>query len=96
MKKVSVEKDVESLREKYLKKGPYKIDGLCDRGLFSPEEIEIIEKYGYWFEALLSGQFPLLTERQKKFVKAQQKGFEPKSYYERLWYRYMAATEPPF
>jgi len=96
MKKTSIEKKVDKFREEYLKKGPYKIDGLYDRGLFSPEEIEIIKKYGYWFEAMSFGQVPLLTERQKRFVKAQQKGFEPKSYYERLWYRYLATTEPPF
>ena len=92
----SQEQTVDDLREKYLNMAPYQMDQLLDRGLFTPEEIEILAKYGHWFEALYFKEVPLVTEKQKKFVKAQQKDFEPKGKYERLWYRYCDATKPPF
>ena len=90
------EQTVDGLREKYLNMAPYPMARLFDRGLFTPEEIKILEKYGYWFEALLLEQVPITTEKQKKFMKAQKKGFEPKGIYERLWYRYRDATKTPF
>ncbi len=90
------EQTVDGLREKYLSMAPYPMDQLCDPGLFTPEEIEILKKYGHWFDALCYRQVPLVTEKQKKFVKAQKKDFEPKGKYERLWYRYLDATKPPF
>ena len=73
MNKPTREQTVNGLREKYFKKGPYSIDSLCDLGLFTPEEIEILKKYGHWFYALVYGQVPLVTEKQKQFVKAQKK-----------------------
>lgn len=92
----NTQESVDQLREEYIQMGPYPINPICDLGLFFPEEITTLEKYGYWFEAMAYGQVPLVTEKQKKFIKAQKKGYEPKSKIERLWYRYTKATEPPF
>jgi uncharacterized protein YifE (UPF0438 family) len=96
MNKSLEEQTVDDLREKYLKMAPYKMDNFFDHGLFTPEELEILKKYGHWFYALTFGPVPIITEKQKKFVKAQQKDVEPKGKYERLWYRYCDATKPPF
>lgn len=93
---INTEESNDQLREKYIQMGPYPIDPICDLGLFSPEEITTLEKYGYWFEAMAYGKVPLVTEKQKKFIKAQKKGYEPKSNVERLWYRYTEAAKHPF
>jgi hypothetical protein len=93
---VSEIEKINQLRGEYLKRGPFKLDPYCDRGLFTPEEIKNLEKYGHWFQALAYRRVPILIDSQKRFVKELKKGVEPKGKYARLWYRYMVATEPPF
>jgi len=95
-KNISDEEKIKQLRKEYLNKGPFEIDPLCDRGLFTPEEISDLEKYGNWLEAVAYDKVPILLDSQKRFVQQLGTGVEPKGKYARLWYRYMAATEPPF
>ena len=47
------------------KKGIFKMD--CSHTLFSNEEIEILERYGHWFKALISGELEPYTEKQRLF-----------------------------
>lgn len=90
------EKSIDQLRERFIQMGPFPIDPICNRDLFTQEEIATLKKYGYWFEAMAYGKVPLVTEKQKHFVKAQKKGYEPKNRIESLWFRYTDATKAPF
>ncbi len=48
-------------------KGLFNID--CNLIIFSKEEIEILEKWGHWFMALVSGELKPITEMQARFIK---------------------------
>ncbi len=72
-------------------KGPFQIN--CSRAIFSNEEIELIEKYGHWFEALVSGILSPITEEQKAFIqvfKNHEKPFTPEQV---AWFKYIKRLE---
>jgi hypothetical protein len=51
--------NVDELRQQYLQMAPYPFDGTIMEGIFTPDEIAGINKYGYWFEAIWNGKVPL-------------------------------------
>ena len=56
-------------------KGLYYID--CDLKIFSPEEIQAIEKWGHWFMALASGELKPFTEAQERFIQVMKRELGP-------------------
>jgi uncharacterized protein len=48
-------------------KGLFNID--CDLKIFSKEEIEILEKWGHWFMALVSEELKHLQNQRKGSLK---------------------------
>ena len=72
----------------YLKeKGRFTVD--CVHVVFSPEEIEILEKYGHWFQALTNGELQPITELQENFIRVAKGEMEPFSEFEHAWFRYL-------
>lgn len=68
-------------------KGLFHID--CDLKIFSQEEIEIIEKWGHWFMALVSGELKPFTESQERFIKVMKGEIGPGSLEEKAWFKYL-------
>jgi len=59
-------KSYEEIHKNYIKaKGLFPFDGSSD--YFKDEEIQLIKKFGYWFEGLCSGELPVINYEQKKF-----------------------------
>ncbi|WP_425390990.1 DUF413 domain-containing protein [Ekhidna sp.] len=73
----------------YLKeKGQFKIDSkIKNLRAFSDEMIDILEKYGHWFEALIEGKLDPISEKQRMFVDAV-KNEHPFSIEEQAWVLY--------
>lgn len=40
----------------------------CSHKIFDSEEIKLLEKYGYWFDALINGILKPITKEQKDFI----------------------------
>lgn len=72
-------------------KGKFKMD--CSLAIFSNEEIEILEKYGHWFKALISGELAPYTEKQKLFIEAAKGERQPISVEEKTWFKYTKRKE---
>jgi uncharacterized protein YifE (UPF0438 family) len=68
-------------------KGLYEID--CNLKIFSPEEIQAIEKWGHWFMALVSGELKPFTDAQKRFIKVMGRDADPITTEEKAWFKYM-------
>lgn len=78
--------------QEYLKaKGQFTI--ACNPVIFSHEEIALLEKYGYWFEALAEGGLLPFSAEQKQFVEVAQMRKKPETLYEKLWFRYIKRKE---
>lgn len=60
----------------------------CSRSIFKKEEIDILEKYGHWFEGLTSGYLTPLTPKQVQFVKVAQNQELPQTQEEWAWFKY--------
>lgn len=67
-------------------RGLFHID--CDTKIFSQEELEIIEKWGHWFIALVSGELKPFTESQEKFIEVMKGEIGPNSLEEKAWFKY--------
>jgi uncharacterized protein YifE (UPF0438 family) len=80
--------DEKSLHLSYIKDRP-KFKIRCNRSIFSEEEIEILEYYGHWFEALTSGELKPISERQKFFVEVGHDKRDPFSPEEKAWFKYL-------
>jgi uncharacterized protein YifE (UPF0438 family) len=68
-------------------KGLFSID--CDLLIFSNEEIQILEKWGHWFNALVSGELKPFTESQKSFIKVMKREIDPNTVEEKAWFKYL-------
>jgi uncharacterized protein YifE (UPF0438 family) len=68
-------------------RGLFHID--CDLVIFSKEEIEILEKWGHWFMALVSGELKPFTESQERFIKVMKRETGPISLEEKAWFKYL-------
>lgn len=72
-------------------KGKFKID--CKITILGEEEIKILEKYGHWFEALISGDLVPYTEKQKLFIEVAKGNRSPFSMEEKAWFKYTKRKE---
>lgn len=81
-----------NLHHQYIRqKGPFRIE--CSRAIFSNEEIELLEKYGHWFAALIDGILEPFTDEQKAFIdvfKNNEKPFTPEQV---AWFKYIKRLE---
>ncbi|WP_424963917.1 DUF413 domain-containing protein [Ekhidna sp.] len=69
-------------------KGQFRIENkIKNLPAFSDEMIEILEKYGHWFEALVEGILEPITEKQKMFIEAV-RNEHPFSIEEQAWVLY--------
>ena len=68
-------------------KGQFEID--CNHIIFSEEEIRILEKWGHWFLALVSGDLEPFTTAQERFIKVMKGEVEACSKEEKAWFKYM-------
>ncbi|MBC9911403.1 DUF413 domain-containing protein [Chitinophaga varians] len=65
----------------------------CNPVIFSNEEIDLLEKYGYWFEALTEGVLLPFSVEQEQFVEMAQMRKKPETRYEKLWFKYLKRKE---
>lgn len=72
-------------------KGLFNVD--CSHEIFSPEELQILEKWGHWFSALISGDLKPFTEGQEKFVKVMKGEVKATTLEEIVWFRYLGRKE---
>jgi uncharacterized protein YifE (UPF0438 family) len=70
---------------------PFKLK--CKTVTFSNDQIEILEKYGHWFQALTEGEIEPITELQHEFIKVAKKEKEPISTFEWAWFKYLFRLE---
>ena len=61
----------------------------CNHGSFSTEEIEMLEKWGRWFNALTSGTLKPFTDTQKRFISVAEGKEDPFSLQEAAWWKYL-------
>ena len=65
-------KSYEEIHKEYIKtKGIYPFNASPE--YFKDEEIQLIKKFGYWFEGLCSGEIPVINYEQKKFKRLYKK-----------------------
>ena len=60
----------------------------CSLAIFSPEEIELLRKYGNWFRGLSNGDLKPLTTLQEDFIKVANQKIKPKTFEEITWFKY--------
>lgn len=68
-------------------KGLFNVD--CSHEIFSYEELQILEKWDYWFMGLTSGDLQPFTEAQERFIKVMNKELKPETVEERSWFKYL-------
>lgn len=78
----------ELAKHKALVKRPDKFQVKCSHSIFNMEEIELLERYGHWYEGLASGYLTPLTEKQVHFVKVAQNQETPQTPEEKAWFKY--------
>jgi|GEM_PF-6448258 len=61
----------------------------CERIVFSPEEINLIETYGHWLQGLESGDLEPFTEKQGHFLAVIQHKAKPETDFEKAWAKYI-------
>jgi uncharacterized protein YifE (UPF0438 family) len=86
--------NIDELRQHYLSQAPYPFDGTIREGMFTPDEVASISRYGYWFEAIWSGRVPFTTDKLKRFNGAKQMDPSARNKWESLWVRYVRARCP--
>jgi len=72
---------------KRLLRTPLKVT--CRTDIFTPEEMEALERYGSWMESLAFGRISPTTPAQVAFI-AVYNGTPAQTFYERLWVKYRA------
>jgi len=84
---------IDELREKYLNMAPYSYD-VTVKSHFTDQEIDAIEKYGHWFEAIWRDQVPLVTDKLRHFYLAKNRLCDSRTKMEDLWFRYTKLKFP--
>lgn len=78
----------EELHKQYIReKGTFIIK--CNAVIFTTEQLEIILRYGHWFEALCDGTLQAFTEKQRRFILAIKGKREPFNQEEVAWSMYL-------
>lgn len=65
----------------------------CLRATFSEDEVQALQTYGCQFEDLIAGRRPCRTPAQRQFVEVAKGQGVPKTYYERLWRKYVVRLQ---
>ena len=77
----------EELHKQYVReKGTFIIK--CNAVIFTTEQLEILLKYGHWFQALCDGTLKAFTEKQRRFILAINGDRKPFSEEEVVWNMY--------
>lgn len=80
------EKQNEQAHKDYIKsKGEFVVN--CSHKIFDREEIELLQKYGHWFEALINGSLKPISKEQEDFL-LQVKERKQKTKYSKAWIKY--------
>ena len=64
-----------------------------DKGVFSPEEIELLVKHGKFYQDLCCGQRKPKTKAQKDFISAYENTIDPRNKHQRVWFKYTTRCE---
>ncbi|MCR9171579.1 MAG: DUF413 domain-containing protein [bacterium] len=67
-------------------KGRFHVD--CNHSIFSNEELETLEKFGYWFEALINGDLDPISEQQEYFIDVFRNNKKPETPEQFAWFKY--------
>jgi uncharacterized protein YifE (UPF0438 family) len=80
--------NTEQTHHDYIKKmGKFPV--ACNHIIFRKEELELLEQYGYWFEALSNGTLSPLNLQQEQFIEVARMERKPQTEYEEVWFRYI-------
>lgn len=84
-----------SLKEEHLRilAQQAKFEVKCSHAIFSVEELEALEQYGHWLQALASGALPPISPAQQRFVEVAQGQRMPVSLHEKAWFKYLGRTK---
>jgi uncharacterized protein YifE (UPF0438 family) len=81
-------KEIKLIHKEYLSShGSFHIE--CSLGIFNDEEIEILEKYGHWFQALHEEILLPFTSKQERFIRVANGEEHPFSIEEWAWLKYI-------
>jgi uncharacterized protein YifE (UPF0438 family) len=61
--------------------------------VFSPEEIQILERHGRGLERLMKGELPVNTVDREHFIQVCAKRAQPQTIYEKVWRKYLDRLE---
>jgi hypothetical protein len=67
--------DIDILRQQYCAT-THQFDNFVPKDQFSANEIQLITQYGKWFDAILRGDVPLVTDKLRHFYSARSRNFE--------------------
>ncbi|WP_299577481.1 DUF413 domain-containing protein [uncultured Sunxiuqinia sp.] len=68
-------------------KGQFKLD--CSAVIFAADELELLQQWGHWFQALQEGVLEPFTDLQHNFVVMCRGEREPVSLEEKTWHKYI-------
>jgi uncharacterized protein YifE (UPF0438 family) len=75
----------------YLQRRPFAFG--CSTAVFPAEELEALNEYGNWLDALATGAIHPVTAEQRHFVKVDREEAQPKTVCERAWVRLKGRRE---
>lgn len=76
-------------KEKHLKLLNVKFHIGCSNAIFNKEELELLEKYGSWLEALYLRKINPITKKQEHFLEEIESDSMPENKLSRTWYKYI-------
>jgi uncharacterized protein YifE (UPF0438 family) len=82
--------DLERLHRKYLDLGPYHFQQFEE---LTPDELKLLNQYGYWLAALERGIIPPITAAQERFLRVVAGSDEPASRFEIAWMKLIRLRE---
>ena len=80
-------------KERHLKYLNIRYQINCSKIIFTKEEIEILEKYGSWLEALFLRKISPITLKQRVFLEELDKNTIPENEYVKVWFKYIKRIE---
>lgn len=80
-------------KESHLEYLKTKFNVNCSREIFNLVEIDLLENYGAWMEALYLCKINPITERQNDFIKQVETGNVSENEYAKVWFKYIKRIE---